>query len=97
MKNTHLKTKLGIGILGAVGLAFTAAAQQEEATTDTNPAVTIDISIPNHPMIPKLIIIGKILGTMAISPTLLDKKRRNMIPKTRTMVMERLLICPLVK
>ena len=59
--------------------------------------VAMGSSTPNHPMIPKLIIIGKILGTMAISPTLLDKKRINMIPKTSTMVRERLLICPLVK
>ena len=59
--------------------------------------VTMESSMPNHPMTPKLITIGKILGTTAISPTLTDKNSANMMPKTKTIVIERLLICPAVK
>ena len=58
--------------------------------------VTMESSIPSHPMIPKLMTMGNRLGSMAINPTLMDIKRMNIIPKTRIMVMHRLLICPMV-
>ncbi len=58
--------------------------------------VNMDSSMPSQPMMPKLMMMGNMLGIMAIAPTLLDRKRVNMMPNTRTMVMERLLIWPLV-
>ena len=58
--------------------------------------VIMESSIPSHPMTPKVMMMGKRFGTMATSPTLPERKSRNMIPKTSTMVSDRLLTWPLV-
>ena len=58
--------------------------------------VAMDRGIPSQPMTPKLTTIGKQLGRMPIMPTLKDMNNKNIMAKTSTSVMARLLICPSV-
>ena len=53
--------------------------------------VATERGMPNNPMMPKLTMMGKILGITAINPTLAERNRATMTPKINSREIDRLL------